>query len=460
MHAKGTLHRLAPLMDAAALAVAAYAAWVMRFSRAEPPPAYTAAVVIALLLAILVLPAAGAYKTRHWRHPLRGVAAAMPGLGLVFGALLLLAALTKTTADFSRLWMGVWTLLSPVLLCLWRFTLWRKASPNARHALLLGSGRLAEQIGEALAADQGPVVSIGCISLPGEETAVEDNGPRIAQDVLGTLEELDHILARTKPAIDELWLVPDRRPGEEDEALLTQLRLYSLPVRYVPNLSTLRLLGHRASEVAGITVIDLNATPLDGPEAIAKLVMDRALSALLLLILSPCLLLIGALIRLDSPGPALFRQPRHGSGGRIIEVLKFRTMRHDPQADDAEQARRDDPRVTRLGSFLRRSSLDELPQLINVLRGDMSLVGPRPHPIALNEAFAQRLQDYMQRHRVLPGITGWAQVNGFRGETDTLEKMAGRLEHDLYYIEHWSLGLDLYILARTAVLGWGGRNAY
>jgi len=220
------------------------------------------------------------------------------------------------------------------------------------------------------------------------------------------------------------------------------------------------LLGQRASEVAGITLIELNATPLDGPDALLKAVMDRVLSAVLLVLLSPLLLLIALLIRLHSPGPALFRQARHGGGGRIIQVLKFRTMFHHERPEDQRQARRGDPRITRLGAILRRSSLDELPQLINVLRGDMSLVGPRPHPVALNEKYAARLQDYMQRHRVLPGITGWAQVNGFRGETDTLDKMASRLEHDLYYIEHWSLGLDLRILARTALLGWGGRNAY
>jgi putative colanic acid biosynthesis UDP-glucose lipid carrier transferase len=161
---------------------------------------------------------------------------------------------------------------------------------------------------------------------------------------------------------------------------------------------------------------------------------------------------------MDSPGPVLFRQPRHGSDGQVFDVLKFRTMRVT-EADAPRQARRDDPRVTRPGRFLRRTSLDELPQLVNVLAGDMSLVGPRPHPVALNHEFAGRIHAFMQRHRVKPGITGWAQVHGYRGETDTLEKMQKRFEYDLYYIEHWSLGLDLKILLRT-LTALRGENAY
>ncbi|MFU8765309.1 MAG: exopolysaccharide biosynthesis polyprenyl glycosylphosphotransferase, partial [Haliea sp.] len=271
---------------------------------------------------------------------------------------------------------------------------------------------------------------------------------------------LEAILAAAEPAVTELWLAPEAPPGNDSGALLTQLRLYSLPVCYVPNLSMLNLLGQRASNVDGVTVIALNATLLDGPDAWLKTLLDLGLAALLLVLLAPLLLLIALLVRLDSPGPVLYRQQRHGSGGRLIEVLKFRTMHAGAPGDPFSQARRDDPRVTRCGRFLRRSSLDELPQLLNVLRGDMSLVGPRPHPVALNQEYARKLAAYMQRHRVKPGITGWAQIHGYRGETDTLEKMEKRLQYDLYYIEHWSLGLDLKILAKTALLGWTGANAY
>lgn len=454
--------RLAPLLDGLALLLASYVAWVWRFEGLEVPAHYLIAMVLGLLLSLVLLPASRAYRGAHWWRPLRGVVACGPGLLAVFGALLLLATLTKSSAEFSRLWMAGWPLLGLSLMMLWRL-LWRPfATRPSRRILLLGSGALARQVTNQLQHTAANTRVLGTVSLPGEPAPPTDAPatPPPAALRLGSFEELDQLLASSGAQVDELWLVPDRPPGPGDADLMTRLRLYSLPVRYVPDLSVMQLLGQKASEVAGITTIALNATPLDGPDALLKTAVDRVLAASLLLLLAPLLLLIGGLIRLNSPGPVLFRQPRHGGGGRIIQVLKFRTMYHHDRPDDHRQARRNDPRITRIGGFLRRSSLDELPQLINVLRGDMSLVGPRPHPVALNEEYAARLDAFMQRHRVLPGITGWAQINGHRGETDTLEKMAKRLQYDLYYIEHWSLGLDLYILARTVLLGWGGHNAY
>jgi exopolysaccharide biosynthesis polyprenyl glycosylphosphotransferase len=185
--------------------------------------------------------------------------------------------------------------------------------------------------------------------------------------------------------------------------------------------------------------------------------LDRVLAASALLFLAPLFVAIAAAIRLDSRGPAFYRQQRHGLNGRIIHVLKFRSMRSD-RCDDGgsgvvRQATRQDPRITRVGHWLRRSSLDELPQLINVLRGDMSLVGPRPHAVSHNQHYAQLIHRYDERNRVKPGITGWAQVNGLRGETDTVEKMARRIEHDLHYVENRSLRLDLAILLKTLRVG-------
>ncbi|HAN29569.1 MAG TPA: undecaprenyl-phosphate glucose phosphotransferase, partial [Haliea salexigens] len=277
-------------------------------------------------------------------------------------------------------------------------------------------------------------------------------GLRLPATFLGHFAELDELLSGADSHVDELWLAPDGASAIPDTVLQSGLSQSSLPVRYVPDLTVLRMLQHRINDVDGLTVIELNATPLDGPEGVVKALMDRTLAAVALLALSPLLVLIAALVRLDSPGPALFKQPRHGGGGRIIRVLKFRTM-HTARNADTRQASRNDPRVTRIGRFLRRSSLDELPQLFNVLQGDMSLVGPRPHPLELNDQYRKRLDTYMQRHRVKPGITGWAQINGCRGATETLDKMQKRLEYDLYYIENWSIWLDIKILAKTALLG-------
>jgi putative colanic acid biosynthesis UDP-glucose lipid carrier transferase len=196
---------------------------------------------------------------------------------------------------------------------------------------------------------------------------------------------------------------------------------------------------------------------------IAKGLMDRVGAAVLLVLLSPLFAVIALAIRLDSPGPVFYRQLRRGLGGRPFEMLKFRSMYADRcDAPDApiRQARRDDPRFTRVGRFLRRTSLDELPQLWNVLRGEMSLVGPRPHPIRMDDSYAEEIALYLGRHRLKPGITGWAQIHGFRGETPTLEAIRARIDHDLYYIRNWSLGLDLWILLLTPWKLLTCRNAY
>jgi putative colanic acid biosynthesis UDP-glucose lipid carrier transferase len=213
--------------------------------------------------------------------------------------------------------------------------------------------------------------------------------------------------------------------------------------------------------LAGVPMLAALERPLSGWSLVVKAVEDRVIAGIALLCLSPLLALIALAIKLDSPGPVLFRQKRYGFANNEFTVFKFRTMRHRAAEEpDVPQARRNDPRITRVGGFLRRSSLDELPQLINVMLGDMSLVGPRPHAVAHNVQFAQVIDDYLSRHRVKPGITGWAQINGLRGETDTPEKMRARVQHDLYYIDHWSLLFDIKILALTPFRGFINRNAY
>jgi len=450
----GWLTRLAPLFDGLAVLLAGYAAYYLRFSRFQLPADYLLALLLGVLLALVLLPAARSYRGVRWHRPVRGVLSAVPGLVAVFGALMVLATLTKTTAEFSRIWMVAWTAGTVILMAAWRWLAGRQADRSAPRILLIGAGALAADAARRLQSTYGDRALTGFVRLDDQPTHGALPGP-----ILGELGELETIIQSDEVAVTELWLAADRVPSEADDHLIQQLRLSSLPVRYVPDLRVLRLLGHRASEIAGMTVIELNATPLDGPDALVKAVLDRLIAGVLLVLLAPLLLLIVVAIKLDSRGPVLFGQPRHGGGGRVIRVLKFRSMRPG-DANDARQVRRDDPRVTRVGRLLRRTSLDELPQLFNVLRGEMSLVGPRPHPLALNEAYSGRLAAYMQRHRVKPGITGLAQINGYRGETDTLEKMQKRLDYDLEYIESWSLGLDFRILLRTALTGWLDRNAY
>jgi putative colanic acid biosynthesis UDP-glucose lipid carrier transferase len=210
-----------------------------------------------------------------------------------------------------------------------------------------------------------------------------------------------------------------------------------------------------------LPLVEVMGRPLAGWGSIQKAILDYSLGILLTILLLPLMSLIVIAIRLESKGPALFRQPRYGFINRTFEIYKFRTMRHaDPQGEKLVQATRNDPRVTRIGRILRRLSLDELPQIFNVLNGTMSLVGPRPHAVQHNEEYAQMIRGYFARHRVKPGMTGWAQVNGLRGETDTVKKMEARVQYDIYYVENWSLFFDLKILLMTAVICLTGRNAY
>ena len=259
--------------------------------------------------------------------------------------------------------------------------------------------------------------------------------------------------------IDEVFIALPWHAERRISALVDRLGHLPVDLKLCPDrvgYAQAMVIGER---LAGVPVATLHRQPIRDWARVAKRVMDVVLSATALALLALPLALIALAIRLDSPGPVLFRQHRQGFDHDVFELLKLRTMRHDPGAPFV-QARPDDGRVTRVGRWLRRTSLDELPQLVNVLRGEMSLVGPRPHPVALNAAFMQRIQRFATRHRVKPGITGLAQVNGWRGETDTEDKMAGRVFNDLYYIQNWSLLLDLKIMALTVLTGLARRNAY
>jgi putative colanic acid biosynthesis UDP-glucose lipid carrier transferase len=213
----------------------------------------------------------------------------------------------------------------------------------------------------------------------------------------------------------------------------------------------LSLVNHSVKELAGLPVLTLSETPLEGRQLLLKNMEDRTLALLILVFASPIMLLTAIAIKLESAGPVLFTQERTGWDGRVFRIWKFRSMRlHDDDDGVVRQATRDDPRVTRVGRFVRRTSIDELPQLFNVLAGQMSLVGPRPHAIQHNALYAERISAYLARHRIKPGITGLAQVNGYRGETKELHEMEQRLNYDIEYINNWSLMLDLSILVRTA----------
>ena len=272
-------------------------------------------------------------------------------------------------------------------------------------------------------------------------------------------DELGAAIERLR--VHEVWITLPLADSGKLQALQARLGNALVDIRWIPDVAELPLLSQRAGHVLGLPVIDLNRPACGGLPGMAKDVFDRLFAAAVLIGLSPLLLAIAAAIKLTSPGPVFFSQPRLGLNGRRFRLLKFRSMQvHREDAGRVTQATRDDPRITPVGRFLRRTSLDELPQFFNVLMGDMSVVGPRPHALVHNDLYKDKLAMYMQRHRVKPGITGWAQINGYRGETDTDDKMARRVEFDLYYLRHWSFRMDLKIVAWTALRGWTGGNAY
>lgn len=454
----------APLLDGILIALSGWVAYFARWDSWLIPADYLSTLVVAAALTVVFLPVSGAYQSwrgnLHWHN----LGHAVPGLFGVMVVLSLIGTFMKTTADFSRLWMGYWAILSVLSLFLFRRAVgWfqvsqRSISLRPRRILIVGQGKFARSVADTLRKNLGSNVHVAGFVAVGGST---EEPVALPAPLLGGYRDLAGILNRQNGDLDEIWLADADLGVGSREIIMEIMQRSSLVVRFVPDLSMLALLNHMPTEVAGMTVIDLNASPLSGYNTVLKGAFDKAFSMIALLITSPLLCFLAVAIKLDSPGPILFRQPRHGWDGNVIQVLKFRTMKH---AEDSErhyqQAIRGDPRVTKVGGILRRTSLDELPQFFNVLKGEMSVVGPRPHPLELNESFNEQIEAYMQRHRVKPGITGWAQVHGLRGETETLGKMQKRVEYDLYYIENWSMWLDIKIIFRTILGGWTNESAY
>jgi putative colanic acid biosynthesis UDP-glucose lipid carrier transferase len=276
--------------------------------------------------------------------------------------------------------------------------------------------------------------------------------------LLGSITDLPSYVMKNR--IDVIYLSLPMASQKRILALLDGLRDTTSSIYFAPDTFVTDLIQGRVDSVGGMPVVAVCETPFTGMNWVVKRGSDIVLSVLILLLISPLLLLIALSVKLTSPGPVIFKQRRYGLDGTEIMVYKFRSMVVMDDGDVIKQAQKHDARLTRIGAFLRRSSLDELPQFVNVIQGRMSIVGPRPHAVAHNEMYRKLIKGYMLRHKVQPGITGWAQVSGFRGETDTLEKMKGRIDHDLEYLRNWSLRLDLYIIAKTVWVMFNSENAH
>ena len=375
---------------------------------------------------------------------------------LTMMALLVAAYLTKTSDSYGRLWAAAWFALGMAGFSLVRLALmrrlrsWRRQGRLARMVAIVdldGTGRvLARRLQTQAAGESAGEMRLLGVFAPAQAPGAPA-APRTAtiDDLiaLAQLFRIDDVLVTIS------WPGNPAMPG-----VLRRLSNMPTTVRLCPVLPPGLSAPRCQSELLlGNPTLVVCRRPLPGWHVVLKRAEDLLLGSLFIVLLSPVMLLVAAAVRVDSRGPSLFRQRRLGFNNNPITVYKFRSMTDRPQQDHGEvvQASRQDARVTRVGRFIRRTSLDELPQLFNVLRGEMSLVGPRPHAIAHNEQYSALIDDYLGRHRVQPGITGWAQVNGLRGETDTLDKMQKRVEFDLAYIERWSVVFDLRIIAQTAM---------
>ena len=380
---------------------------------------------------------------------------------ILLASLLAIAYVTKFTEHYSRRIVLTWALVTPVMLIPVAVGLQEAMRrlmcdpQNARRTVFVGYNEVSRSLA-------GQLRTLGhyCMSVQGffDDRDTSRLNMERGDRLLGGLSDLVSWVKKHDVAVIFVALPVGHMQRVTD--LLDELRDTTASVYYAPDIVVYDLIQARTGSINGIPVVAMCETPFVGFRGIAKRVTDVILSALLLMMLAPLMVAIAALIKATSPGPIIFKQRRYGLNGEEIVVYKFRTMSVAEDGSEITQASRTDPRITTAGRILRKYSLDELPQFINVLQGRMSLVGPRPHAVAHNEMYRKLINGYMVRHKVLPGITGLAQVRGLRGETRSLEQMEARVRCDLEYLRHWSVSLDLQILARTALRVWNDREAF
>lgn len=372
--------------------------------------------------------------------------------------LLALGFFSKSSIHFSRVTILAWAMTTPILLVgeriLLRYVLrrFRKLGFNTRSVAIVGGGKNAAQLVDVISGSPWMGLKLEGIYDDMGNAQQDNHLPGLDIETL-----LQHVQDKL---VDCVYITYPMQQEEKIRQLVERLADSTVSVHVVPDVFVSELLHARWSSLGRVPLVSVFESPFFGASMLLKRVEDVILASLILLLISPLMLLITVAIKLTGPGPVIFKQKRYGLNGQVIEVWKFRSMFVQEEGAHVPQARKNDPRVTPLGAFLRKTSLDELPQFINVLQGQMSIVGPRPHAVAHNEEYRKLIHGYMLRHKVKPGITGLAQVKGWRGETDTMEKMEMRVKYDLEYFNNWSLWLDLKIIWMTVLGGMRGKNAY
>ncbi len=392
--------------------------------------------------------------------------AALDILGAWFSMLFLLALFGIATSSLHFFDLNVlmwWILLTPVaqwaavVLGTWLIKIAANRPGAKRKVVVIGAGPLAWKVAQTFKEDAAMQLSHEFIGFFDDrrDARVE---PQALQHHLGGLEDVARYINAN--GVNEVYITMPLGSQPRIVRLLHAVQGTTASLFFVPDILGISVIQGRFQELNGMPVVGICETPFTGTNQLVKRVSDIVLALLILLVASPILLLLAIGVKLSSPGPIIYKQKRNGLDGEEIVIYKFRSMRMSHETARVQQATKGDPRVTPFGAFMRKQSLDELPQFINVIQGNMSIVGPRPHAVSHNEEYRNLIRTFMIRHKVKPGITGWAQINGCRGETDSVEKMQARVEYDLEYLRNWSLGFDLQIIIKTIRLVFFDRNAY
>ncbi len=451
------LSLISQVLDAFGLTAVGIICYFLYLRSTIIPSEYVLVFIINALLIFIIFPNFDLYYS--WRGKSkwnRSISLGYAWLS-VLTALIVITFAIKSSATYSRVWFFSWGFSGLFYLVFYRFVLdlildrLRSKGINRKKILVFGAGEVAKHVEQRLKENQ----EIGFDIVGFVDDNKELSGKTINDIPIYSSEKLIELLE----GCHELWIALPLRAEKRVLEILHQTRHLTSIIRYIPDIFNFRLLNHSITEIASIPIIEINGAALSTPSRILKRIEDIVLSLIIALLISPIILVVAILIKLTSKGPILYKQERHGFNGKTIKVYKFRSMYYK-EKDEFKQATKNDSRITPIGHFIRRTSIDEFPQFLNVLQGRMSIVGPRPHAVSMNEDYKDKIDNYMQRHKVKPGITGWAQVNGLRGETDTIEKMEKRIEYDLFYIQNWSLWFDLKIIFLTIFKGFIGKNAY
>lgn len=451
------------LADVVILGAAAHFASYLRFNASLDTiaPIHTVLLYSCAALAFYVFPKSGMYSSWRGRFLPFMFGRLITSWALVLLIGLFFSFLIHRVGELSRLWLFYWYLTGITFLALYRVVVYfslrflRGKGFNIKRVVIVGYGHTGQEMHQRALRQDSYGYEVVAIHADDEEI-VNLNAPSITH--IKTLDGIqDYVTANH---IHEIWITLPISASAQLHEVQYLLRNALIDVRWVPDTLGLQMISNRMGDFLGMPTVDLNRPVSHGLRGIIKHMLDKLFAVVALTGLAPLFVVIAASIKCASPGPVFFKQARLGLNGKKFMVYKFRSMKLHQEHDKVTQATQGDSRITPIGQFLRRTSLDELPQFINVLLGDMSVVGPRPHALQHNEMYEEILDLYMVRHRVKPGITGWAQIHGLRGETDTVDKMEKRVQYDLYYIQNWSFLMDFRILVWTALKGWTSKNAY